>query len=96
MDLRFATFRMLRQKKTKQVPKEKIGESAYKLGPQKTVLHGFIRVSCITITPKPELRAFWKGFPYFSPPFGATSAEVAILCSKVYNKDVSPIKCTWV
>ena len=31
------------------------------------------------INPSPEfLRLFWVGFPYFSLPFGVTSAQVAI------------------
>ena len=34
----------------------------------------------ITIIPKPELRGFLGGFPYFSPPFGVSSAEVVIIC----------------
>ena len=32
----------------------------------------------LTIIPKPELRAFLRGFPDPKPPFGVTSAEVAI------------------
>ncbi len=32
-----------------------------------------------TIIPKPELRAFWVG-SLTKPPFGVTSAEVAIIC----------------
>ncbi len=35
----------------------------------------------ISIIPKPELRGFGGGFPYFSPPFGVTSAgNVVIMC----------------
>ena len=33
----------------------------------------------ITIIPKPELRGFWGDF-LTKPPFGVTSAEVAIIC----------------
>ena len=33
----------------------------------------------ITIIPKPELRGFW-GESLSKPPFGVTSAEVAIIC----------------
>ena len=33
----------------------------------------------ITIIPKPELRGFW-GDSLTKPPFGVTSAEVAIIC----------------
>ena len=33
----------------------------------------------ITIIPKPELRGFWKD-SLTKPPFGVTSAEVAIIC----------------
>ncbi len=32
------------------------------------------------LIPKPELWGVLRGFPYFSPPFGVTSAEVAIIC----------------
>ena len=36
---------------------------------------GIVHVSGqITIIPKPELRGFWGGCRYFSPPFGVTSA----------------------
>ena len=42
----------------------------------------------ITIIPKPELRGFGGHFPYFSPPFGVTSAEVAIICPDLYSRDV--------
>ena len=33
----------------------------------------------ITLIPKPELRRFW-GDSLTKPPFGVTSAEVAIIC----------------
>ena len=33
----------------------------------------------ISIIPKPELRGILGGFPYFSPPFKVTSAEVVII-----------------
>ena len=33
----------------------------------------------ISIIPKPELRSFWGDSPT-KPPFGVTSAEVAIIC----------------
>ena len=38
----------------------------------------------ITIIPKPELRGFW-GDSLTKPPFGVTSAEVAIICPELYN-----------
>ena len=37
----------------------------------------------ITIIPKPELRGFW-GDSLTGPPFGVTSAEVAIICPGLY------------
>ena len=39
----------------------------------------------ITIIPKPELRAFW-GDSLTKPPFGVTSAEVAIICPEKYEQ----------
>ena len=39
----------------------------------------FQRSGQITIIPKPELRGFW-GDSLTKPPFGVTSAEVAIIC----------------
>ena len=38
----------------------------------------------ITIIPKPELRGFW-GDSLTKPPFGVTSAEVAIICPDYYS-----------
>ena len=41
---------------------------------------GFKHISGqITIIPKPELRGFWGG-SLTKPPFGVSSAEVAIIC----------------
>ena len=37
----------------------------------------------ITIIPKPELRGFWRD-SLTKPPFGVTSAEVAIICQDVF------------
>ena len=37
-----------------------------------------------TIIPKPELRGFW-GDSLTKPPFGVTSAEVAIICPEYLN-----------
>ena len=37
----------------------------------------------ITIIPKPELRGF-LGDSLTKPPFGVTSAEVAIICPDIY------------
>ena len=39
----------------------------------------------ITIIPKPELRGFW-GDSLTKPPFGVTSAEVAIICPDTFLK----------
>ena len=38
------------------------------------------------INPQPNLRPFFGGFPYFSPPFGVTSAgKVVINCPDVLS-----------
>ena len=45
----------------------------------------FTRSGQITIIPKPELRGFWGDSPT-KPPFGVTSAEVAIICPDQVNQ----------
>ncbi len=46
----------------------------------------------ISIFPKPELRAFWED-SLTKPPFGVTSAEVAIICPEVQSPVV--FECFW-
>ena len=43
----------------------------------------------ITIFPKPELRGFGGGFPYFSPPFGVTNRRERSLKKKPLNVMIS-------
>ena len=45
----------------------------------------------ITIIPKPRLRAFWGHFPYFSPHYGVTSAEVVIIWPDVHLSKITII-----